>query len=443
MFKAIVLSLPLVLLTKVFGFYDWFDLPQVNVPGLGSFWLVDVVFFVLVASVIASRRRANGGTLFYLVATLIVYIAFQAVRNFLFEGYPMRLLLNGLRGVVYYFYFFVVICLIRDRGELYKLLIVCCGVAIVSAVTTVLSYFKIIETPAQLTLQLNIAGHMDVPVIYPAAEYLFDATFFVLLSWSSAKQLSPKYKKLAAAGAILIAMAVFVSLARSSILVLVLGFMSILLVMHKFRFHKLILPFLMTMLIIVSLSFFMTAAFGSGWDALMAKMIQGYQDTMEGSSSLNQRLGILEMKWKETTDDNPIFGRGFNWGPLGADLNPDLNPLARSNHSGLASIYVVFGGIGFLIFGVIFFDVMRKLQKIYQNSLRASDRQIALGILFFHAAMMLKSVVTDAFTDGAGVIVYAMVWAMVAKLHQFQFSRGKGLPLEPSDPKPQNAAVHA
>jgi len=431
LFKAIILSIPLLLLTKVFGFMDWNDLPLIPLRGVGNFWFVDIILiFLLIVAIgvlVLYRKPIYKGPLFFIILLFTIYIGFQGFRNYYIEEYPIGLLLNGLRGVFYYLYFFVLVLIIRDKKDMYRFLVVCWCIGSISAVTTILFYFNILETKTINISMFSIYQYSNIPVIYPSAEYLFDSCFFVLLSLYLAEPFIQKYitffsnyKKYSLFSVILIALAMIISFARSTISTAIAGFCVIFFVLHKMRIYKLI-PFLLSLtLSIVLFNFIMVRSFGSGFDALIAKVIGGYYDVREESGSFGDRMEILKIKYRATTDYNFLIGRGFNWGLSSGIINPDRNPMARSNHNGLVSIYVVFGVLGIIVYAIIFFIVGKKCIYIFNNSANPIDKHIALGILIFNVMLIIKSFVTDPFTDPSGAIVISISWGIIGKTDQLQ-----------------------
>ena len=439
--KAIIVSLPILIITKVFGFIDWQALPRVPIPGFGSLWFSDVVLLVLLMVMLFYRPPAFKGTLFSLLLLFMGYIAFQVLRNFFVDEYSLQGILNGLRGVAYYATFFTFVMLIRNRQELHQTLVVIGVIALLSALATLMFYFGLLNTKVLLFGRVELPGY-SVPNIYPAAEYLFDITFYVTLALALSDRVPARYKKFLYFAVVLIGLVSLVSFSRATISVLLGGSMLIILVVAKVRFYKLLPLLLVLVLGVLLLNYFMTEAFGTGLAALTARLNAGVSDVQLGTGSLQQRLEILRFKWQATTEYNFLIGRGFDWGPAGASINVDLNPYARSVHSGLASIYVVFGALGFVMFGLIFITVISKAISLYRNASSGIEQQVVLGILIFSIAINIKSVATDPYTDPTGAVVLAASWAIIAKLVQLQhLERAESAPVAAPLPPLRHSAL--
>jgi len=418
--KSIVLILPIVFITNVFGFFkqtEWL----IPAAGLGSFWVADVfLIFALVLTFLSKRSMLNSRPLL-LIYILIAFLILLALINFL-EGYPFKSILNGFRGVAYFLLIIPIIYLINTEFELRLFIHLLLLYTFLCGLMLIFAFYEIIKLEGLYSNTLSdVYGFERVIRYYPAAEYLMDMMIFILISFVLHKF---DFRKmfLYSIGLFILLFSALLTFTRSTYVLIIIGYSLITFLIQK----KILKGFLISLVSITSIIFIISFLHGSDIYGGIIRLVMGAEETRQGSGNIAGRYEILLLKVNATLQSNPIFGRGFNWGPNPTARNIDFNPLARSNHNGYASIFVIGGFTCVILFISIFYQIIKNGFQLHLSLEDKFLKSVILGITIFNILINIKAMVTDPYTDATGSAVFALGWGILIKISSIYSNYDQG-----------------
>ena len=408
--KVILIVLPVIFVTRVFGFIGNTDfmLPI----SFGSFWIADLLIIIaIISSFFLMKRRIKQKAIFKLILLMVFYFFVWVLINII-SGNSIGNTFNGFRGI---FYFLLIVPIVLTINNLYELKLLYNFLLIYVALSSfffILGFYQILDLPALHSSTLSdTPGFSNMLRIYPAGEYLTDLIFFMLISdifLNRERRNSIKVIIL-----IIITFSLFLTFARSIYIISFIGIIIVYLVskgLIKTTLFSLIIYFLIVLFltdVIVKLDIY----------AGIERLLTGYHDFTQGRGGLVDRFDILVFKFNSVFQSNPLFGRGFDWGSK-VYGNIEWNPIARSNHNGYVSLFVIGGFTAIIFFVIIFSKLIKICISIFLKINNKYYKSMILGLTIFCVLINIKAMVTDPYTDSAGSIVLALAWGAIIKLYQ-------------------------
>jgi hypothetical protein len=404
---------------NAFGIFSGMALPRISLPGLGTMYISDLL--LILATLLAAHhrysRRTNAGhstTFGKPLLALLVLVVLEVVQN-IAGGLDVHFLLRGLRNVAYYLLFFIVVTEVKRPGQLRQFL---SGLLAAALITSVVSYTQFLFGLTLPGSKVEFMGEFKLYRTYQAGWCLINSSFLVLLAVLFAGATGGLRRTIPGwFGAMMLLGAIIVSFARSTWGSMLVAISIIVLLNRRFVWKGLLVavPFLLLFLFL-SDRFFESLG-GEGLEVLTLKSRSGIEDFWNRSGSFGNRLDFVALKWTTISRESPLLGRGFDRGSW--YLSANWNPYSPTADSGIASLFVVFGYSGIILFVWIFVTVFRRAFGLMRKMRPCLEKAVVLGIAAFNVQLLIESFFGDRFTWPPAVAVLATSWAVLELIGRF------------------------
>lgn len=175
-------------------------------------------------------------------------------------------------------------------------------------------------------------------------------------------------------------------------------------------------------LVLASISGYILTLAGVNVHIIPARVLSGIYDAWHGIGTAGFRLRLLQNTWEYVLHNYPLFGRGFDWVP-----HPDFATYlqtafvqAPTHDSGFASILIMFGLFGVIVFGFIFYRVFKCGISLMHSLPDLKLRALVIGIMALNAHTILVAISEDSFSGQPATTVLVTSWALLYLMLSFQ-----------------------
>lgn len=388
---------------------------MIAVPKLGSLWISDILLIIVFFASFYWKEKNKDIFEIKSIIILLAYFILLAIYNFI-TGFPIQNILNGFRGVAYFFYIVPVINIVRTSQELKIFFQISLFYILLSSLMIILGFFHIIKLEGIYSATLtDIFGYGNVVRYYPAAEYFIDFFVYVLFAVFLLK-VAKVDKIYYSISLITIIFGVIITFTRSTYILTLLAFIVI-----SFSIKKSMKGAAINLISLIVIFYFFT--FFSSTDVYggIIRLVLGGQETIRGQGNIVARAEILAIKFNTILNDSPIIGRGFDWGLYSRFQNIDFNPIGRSNHNGYASLFVIGGFLGIFLFIYNLIRVHLKGIELFKIIKDDFMKALLIGALVYNILVNIKAMVTDPYTDATGSIVFGFIWGIIIVIAKLNY----------------------
>lgn len=418
---ALGISIVVLFATNVFGTLHGNRMPGVPVPGAGRVNLADVLLLVSVLFVslrILAQRRLPATPGFAVpILGLLVLIALQVGRG-LAEGVAPNDLFQALRQVAYYVLFVVVAVACTRERQLYALT---WGLIVIGAGTGVSSVLQFSMGQAFSGAALTFARDIDAMRVYQAGDVALEFALFATIGLIAMEW--PKWKWPLLMALVLCSGGLLVSFARSAWGGALLG-SALMVALLRSRMRRGAVRGMFLAGAVLLLVFFVASAGGRlTADQVSTRLASGLEDLRTGAGSMGVRLAIMSVKWAGVSEQSPLIGQGFHWPGYREDiaagnLYVQANPLAPSGDNGIASLFVIFGYTGLVLFCVIVaLVVWHGVRLLRRNTLTPRVHAVVASVVAFNLESVGIAFFSGRYHRAPEVALVAVSWGLLYGAH--------------------------
>lgn len=418
--SGISLLLLLVLLSNnIFGLLNGINMPNIPLSGLGTLYLSDIVFIILVMQMIfikihrAPKFNQLTSINSFCLNSFLLYILLHAFYAFFFDELPANQILNGLRNFAFYFVLYCYLAIVRSETASQKLFLY---ISIIAVITAIVSYFQTITGTGFTGAKVEQVSQFGIYRTYQIGNQLILLVglllFVKLLSTVKQNRRFIQYFVL-----FFLLGALLTSYSRSLIgLTLVAG--AIIWIFSrrpKVPGNLLLLVSPAILILMIGCAVIYEDTFIFLLDVFSFRLTEMMDDLLGMSGTFGFRIEMLYGKWGYLYDNGLLmFGNGFESINIIRYNDEDkLYSYLFGADNDIANFFVLFGIVGLaLLFGLVFsFVWLAKSRLKYAESIEKYN--VLLALLIFNITILLLSLFSRSFSMPGNVVTVVLSWGLI------------------------------
>jgi hypothetical protein len=390
---------------------------------IGSVSIVHLyTLFLVVLSLIVGNysifRRPNGLSLPLVVLFLLffgtVLVSFGRVL-FVAPSFTSAELLKNALQLHTYFYFIPLVLLIKNKRQLWGFVK---GAFVMSVLAAVIALYQS-ATGSSLAAARMITQPGYHRFLFPTLS-LMAGGFYTLAALYITVSLRRRFVPVYLLGLLLLS-AILVPLHRNTMagLAVVLSGMVLFIPGRKStRIGKVGLAALVSGGII---AYVLTLA-GIDIHVFPSRIQSGFYDLWHQQANAGFRFQLLWNTWADVLHNYPLLGRGFDWVPLPnfATYLQTAVAKAPTGDNGFASILIMFGLFGILVYSFVFYRVFKCGIALLRSLISPTLRALVIGIIALNAHILIIAMFEDNFSGQPGTTVLVASWALLYLMLTFR-----------------------
>jgi hypothetical protein len=424
--KAPELDITLLVISQTgfLGIWRMQDLPGIEVPGIGTIWISDLMVIMITGLLLLffsgrrQRKEVIHSPMSKWIMFFLLYIAFQVVQGLFLQGADLHYLLRVLRDPMAWITYFAVIYLINTGDQCRRLIGFIWCAAVISALVSIFIVSFGWSLPGTRITDAQFGDFRAFKMYGGSGSLvmligLVSTAYFLSMS-------RPAYKWLLLASQAIVASHVLIMGFRSVISFYFLSVLCLILWTGKLKENVKAFLIMLTLSVILFNCSANVRNFALRYFSFAKQTAYELSGGWENMYTLSNRWQLLEGKWNIAREEGLLLGAGFKYdatqtsllGTSGADI-------------ALGHLILRLGILGTILLFTVIGVFLKRILFLIKSTPSPALKSIYKGILVFVVLQMPILFFGAAFWGRDSVTVIASSWGMLELLKKF-YENGVG-----------------
>lgn len=420
-----LLLLLLLLSNNVFGLINGINMPNISLGGIGTLYLSDVVFVIMIVQLVfvrlhpAAKRNYLSNINCIWLNSFLLYIFLHACYGYFEDGLVINQILKGLRYFAFYFVLYSYLENVRTENSSNKLFFYLVTISLITAMVSFYQAITGVEFTGAKVEPVSLFGFYRT---YQIGNQLILLVILLLF----AKLLSARNQQSSFVQYLVLALlfgALLTSYSRSLIGLTLIAMVFIWTLSLRPKSSGGFLSHISPVVVTLTVGFLLIYVDGLSFliDVVSFRLTEAIEDLSGLGGTFGFRIGMLYDKWGYLYDNGYLlFGNGFESINIVEYSDEDkIYAYLFGADNDVANILVLFGLVGMgLLIGLVFsFIRLAILGLKYAKTIEQYN--VLLALVIFNIVIMALSLFSRSFSTPGNVVSIVLSWGIIVNTVRF------------------------